>query len=197
MSKAKIVFLLLLFSLISCSQNSSFQGLSNTNSYSYDEAFKGENYNFSSNGRKFKIKFFFEQTQVFFSAIDESKNKQPLDSIGYLDQESSTKNYRYTLGQHDFDSDGTDELVILMTNESDAIAEMVIKVFKLSNNTWLNIESTPRIYMDNLLGKPNAIFRSNTIRINRNLRGFWNIWTFESGKLIGALDVDENYSRNN
>jgi hypothetical protein len=165
-------------------------GLNNVSSYEYKNALNGETYTYRSNGRKFNVEMMFIQTQLFFNAVDESKNKVRLDPFGLLDEMNvDTSKYQVILGQHDFDFDGSDELVIAMINPNKAMA---INVFKLQNNHWVRVRQNPEIIGEYF--QPNAKIVGNSIKINRHLRGFWNIWFLESGQFIGALDVDENYS---
>jgi hypothetical protein len=166
-------------------------GLSNVAIYSYTEASNGKSYQYKSNGRQFQISVAFIQSQLFFDAIDESKNRQRLNPFGLLDEiNSDSSKYKIIVGQHDLDFDKTDEIFIAMINPKDSIA---INVFKLNNNKFMKINQDPQIIQE-FLSQPNAAIKGNTIKINRHLRGFWNIWTLESGRLVGYLDVDENFS---
>lgn len=179
------------FSGLGASSQSYITGLDNVASYSYKEASDGKSYSYGSNGRKFQIKVDYIQTQLFFDSIDESKNDQRLDPFGLLDEiNSDPAKYQIIIGQHDFDFDGTDELVIAMVSPEEAIA---INVFKLQNNQWKKISQQPQI-LQGVLFQPNATIKGNTIKINRHLRGFWDVWALESGVFVGALDVDESYS---
>jgi len=170
-------------------------GLNNSATYSYKEASSGAKYEFKSNGRKFNI--FLDSSMVGFSfyAVDESGNKDYLDLTGILDEpadELANKKYRVEVGQHDFDFDGTDELVIATYEPENGIA---FSIYKLKNNHWLKIHQNPEIKV--LVWEPNAEIKGNTIKIDRHLRGFWDVWALESGVFAGALDVDKNYSSSN
>lgn len=168
------------------------QGLKSASLYSKVQAENGSEYNYSC-GRTFTIKFFFEQVDIFFYAINENEQKKQLDTkfeVGYssIDNEMLLlkDSIKFLVGQYDFDADDIDELVIALQDNDEAGNGLTINIFKLKNDNWLRIGT---LTGKTILGTPIAEVKMNKVTIKRNLRGFFYQWTFESGKFKDTSDL--------
>lgn len=167
-------------------------GLTTSKVYTKEQAEKGSEFNYSD-GRKFKIKFFFEQLDVLFYAYNENDQKQRVMTnfeAGYsspdgemLDLKDKAK---FLVGQYDFNADNIDELVIAIQDNDDMDNGLSINVFELTGDTWKQIGVMTG---KTILGEPRAEVKMNKITIPRNLRGFYYQWTFESGKFKNTSDI--------
>jgi hypothetical protein len=169
------------------SSSTFISGLSNANVYSKEQAENGSVFEYSD-GRRFKIKMFYEQVDIMFYAIDESNVKQriiPEFEFGYSTEDNEMRDLKkdvvFLVGQYDFNADDRDELIIAIQDNDLGDNGLSINVFQLEDNNW---KSVGILNGGMILGDPKAEIKMNKVRIQRNLRGFYYEWTFESGKFI-------------
>lgn len=162
-------------------------GLKSAKVYSQEQADDGSEYTYSD-GRTFKINFFFFRGYLRFYAVNENNQRQELKTkfeVGYDTADGILdfkKTVKFLVGQYDFDGDRIDELVIAILDKHPFSDEsddgITVDVFKLENDQWIPIGiltgtgmdiSTAEVYM-------------NKITIQKHIRGFYYQWTFEDGR---------------
>lgn len=171
-------------------ENSFIQGIKNGKVFTAQQANTGSEFNYSC-GRNFKIKFFFEQVDLVFYAINENNQKQRLDTgfeVGYTsdaEMQSLKDSVKFQIGQYDFDADEIDELIVALEDNDESLSGLTLNIFKLENDKWKRIGI---LTGKAISGEPVADIKMNKITIKRNLRGFYYQWTFENGKFKDTGD---------
>lgn len=160
-------------------------GLSSAKIYTMDEAENGSEFMYSD-GRKFKIRFYYEQVDIMFYAFNENNKKSLIPTkfeIGYVPAEPGIpelkRNTQYLVGQYDFDADEVDELVIAIKDNDEMDGGLCINVFQLQADSW---EPVGVMTGRAITGKTRAEIKMNRVTIQRNFRGLYEQWAFESGK---------------
>lgn len=166
-------------------------GLHSATVYTKNQAENGAQYKYLD-GRTFNIKFFFEQTDIMFYAVNENDQQKRLDtkfSVGYttdgeiMDLKQDTK---FLVGQYDFDGDDIDELIIaLQDNDKKGNNGVCLNIFKLENDHWNRMGDFSG---ETILGEPIAEVKLNKITVPRHLHGFYYQWTLESGQFKDTGD---------
>lgn len=117
-------------------------GLKNVRMYSMDETENGSEYNYTD-GRKFKVKFYFEQVDIMFYTYNENNQRYRLMTdfvVGYSPVEKGMPDLKrsttYLLGQYDFNADDIDELLIAIKDNDKTDNGISINVFQLTNDRW-------------------------------------------------------------
>lgn len=139
-----------------------------------DDENDGMDFNYISNGLKYKVHVYFAQVQVGFLVVEEgSTSGQMLEYESVLEEDGYDCRNKYMMGQYDFDKDGQDELVVgaIQTNEESNLFENIaILVYRLSGGSWNLIGKLEQ----NVVSAPKAVIDDNTITIDRHLRGFYS-----------------------
>jgi len=168
---------------------------------------KGDPYEYNSKGRSFRVECMGYDTADCW-LIDESDNniawRPPYHSIpikaGRVGDalERRRQLTKLFVGQHDFDFDGIDELVVGIYYASageDSLESggVFVSIKKLSTSGWISIGRAGQMYTDyfegylhadNILGDVRVEIKGNRISVARNLRGFYYAWALESGRLV-------------
>lgn len=168
----------------------------------------GDPYEYNSKGRSFRVECTPNYDTVDCWLIDESDNniawRPPYHRIPIKEGrvgdalERRRQLTKLFVGQHDFDFDGIDELVVGIYYASAGenateLGGVFISIKKLSTSGWISIGRAGQMYTDdfegylhadNILGDVRVEIKGNRISVARNLRGFYYEWALESGRLV-------------
>lgn len=172
--------------------NSDFiTGLYASKVFTKEQAVNGADFTYID-GRKFIIKFYYEQLDVLFFSYNENNQKQRIMTdfkAGYYSPDGEMlelkEKVKFLVGQYDFNADNIDELVIAIQDNDELDNGLSINIFQLTGDTWKAIGVMTG---HSILGEPRAEVKMNKITIPRNLRGFYYQWTLESGKFVDTGD---------
>jgi hypothetical protein len=164
-------------------------------------------YKYKSKNREYKIECFQYQSGHVFKATDQFGESEYIAGIltdvihngkELLPLDYNSNNSILFMYQHDIDFDGVDELAIgvHLQMSGPTLPELnngvAIIYYKIINNKWVPLKvrgATPsKEYLLNegeiqgldILGSPNIVIKGNTLTVNRNLRGFYFKYLFES-----------------
>jgi len=160
------------------------KGISNSKIYTKEQADKGSEYDLNYNSEK--VVFYFDQLFVMFyhkTANDKTRIFTEftvgMESDGEMTWEKN--GLIYQIGLHDFDGDRTNELIIAVKDVEEFFSGLELNIFKysLSEKKWKLIGIAKR---EDVSGEPTAIIENNTIKIERNFRGFYNEWKLKENK---------------
>ena len=147
-------------------------------------------------GRRLEVSLFYNQSYLDCVIIDESGHREftgvlfnevgwePMDSE-YEDEHISFESGKneYVIGQHDFDSDGIDELVIAMRcPDQNIVYGFGIIVYRVYDRKMWRFEC-PYVY-----GDIRATVINNIIRVPKNHRNFCYEYAFENGDFVDHTD---------
>lgn len=143
-------------------------------------------------GRKLEVSLFYNQSYLDCEITDESGYREftgvLFNEVGWEPEESGTddgdisfesgKN-EYVIGQHDFDSDGIDELVIAMRcPDQNFVYGFGIIIYRVYDRKMWRFEC-PYVY-----GEIRANIINNIIRVPKNHRDFYYEYAFENGDFV-------------
>ncbi len=160
-------------------------GLKNYVSYKIkdDSGNNGIAMQYAGEGRNLTVSLFFNRTGMDALLKDPKGRKSHIDlDFSALYEKTSGEDNgtgEYALGQHDFDGDGTDEIVIAgrtFTEDSGAVSFCVYRVS--DGKTW-------NFGASNILGEGEAKIEGNTVLSERHLHGLVHIWQFRDDDFTG------------
>ena len=142
-----------------------------------DSGNSGLKFSYDHQGRALEFGLFFDQMDMAAYCRDEKDQYTRLGFIfGDITHDETGFPHtlsEYTIGRHDFDGDGADEVVFAVrtVREKDGNAFAVYVYRVRDGKHWL-------VCNDNVLGDPLIEVSGKKIRVNRNLHGFYYEWTF-------------------
>lgn len=171
---------------------------------SYEEAEKGTDYypDFPNNiVAPEKIVVFFEQLRFVFKAVFEDNVRAQLPvnfDIGLDTSDSEIRDPKrtneYFIGQHDFDDDNIDEIIIALKDEvqsDNAIQVNIFKYYPPAKKEFVNRRENWELignFTGGLMFPCEAKVNGKSVRMDRNYRGFYYEWTFVKGKFVDTGD---------
>lgn len=144
-----------------------------------DSQNSGLKFSYDHQGRTLEFGLFFDQMDMAAYCRDEKGERTHLGFIfGDITHDETGFPHtlsEYTIGRHDFDGDGADEVVFAVrtANEKDGNSFAVYVYRVRDGKHWL-------VGNENVLGDPLIEVSSKKIRVNRNLHGLYYEWTFEN-----------------
>lgn len=113
----------------------------------------------------------------------------PLDQELYVPKKSN----QYEFTTWDFDDDGIEEIIIALKDRSNGFAHVQFNIFryhppyKISDiSRKENWEIIGNFIADSIVGTPNVVLEKNTIKIPRNIKGFYHAWMWSER---GFIDI--------
>ena len=143
------------------------------------------------------LKIFFLQVELKFQVVFENAKVAlfPNFKVGRrkdIPEERQLKpNVLIQVGQYDIDHDGIGELFICVQDFQQNVggASLEVKVFKYYPPAYrqhtfraCNWELIGDFIFEHISGEPKAFVADSSIKVPRNLRGYFYRWTFSEGK---------------